>query len=127
MNVPFVVPTFNFGIDFKPVGFGLPTDEKEWQAELEQVTGKIKELIKTDLDVLIAVYTLLDRVQHFHWGEDCMLDWYIKLDQKLGEVLFNSGFLADSDNKLIVVSGHGFAPSERRRYRLCRRRPGREY
>ncbi len=108
MNVPFVVPTFNFGTDFRPVGFGLPTDEKEWQAELEQVTARVKELIKSDLDVLIAVYTLLDRVQHFHWGEDCVLDWYIKLDKKLGEILFDSGFLADSANILIVVSDHGF-------------------
>jgi predicted AlkP superfamily phosphohydrolase/phosphomutase len=108
LNVPFVVPTFSFGTDFRPVGFGLPTDEKEWQDELDQVTGKVKELLSTDADVLIAVYTLLDRVQHFHWGEDCVLDWYGKLDAKLGEVLFNSGFLSDKNNKLILVSDHGF-------------------
>ena len=31
LNVPFVVPPYCFGVNFRPVGFGLPTDEKEWQ------------------------------------------------------------------------------------------------
>ncbi|MCK4963957.1 MAG: hypothetical protein KAS54_02670, partial [Dehalococcoidia bacterium] len=38
LNVPFVVPPYSFGVDFRPVGFGLPTNEKEWQEELERVT-----------------------------------------------------------------------------------------
>ena len=29
LNVPFVVPPYSFGVNFKPVGFGLPTNEKE--------------------------------------------------------------------------------------------------
>jgi len=108
LNVPFVVPTYSFGVDFKPVGFGLPTDEKEWNEELERVTLKLEELLAHKPDVLIAVYTLLDRVQHFHWGEDCVLDWYRKIDEKLGQLLFACGFLNDPANKLIVVSDHGF-------------------
>ena len=108
LNVPFVVPTYNFGTDFRPVGFGLPTNAKEWQAELELVTLKTVELLKTGLDVLISVYTLLDRVQHFHWGEDCVLDWYIKVDKKIGEIIFASGFLNDKANSLILISDHGF-------------------
>jgi len=108
LNVPFVVPPYSFGVDFKPVGFGLPTNEKEWQEELERVTEKTKELLAEKLDLLIAVYTLLDRVQHFHWGEDCVLEWYKKLDQKLGELLLDTGFLEDKRNKLIIISDHGF-------------------
>ena len=27
LNVPFVVPPYSFGVAFKPVGFGLPTNE----------------------------------------------------------------------------------------------------
>ena len=107
LNVPFVVPPYSFNVDFKPVGFGLPTNEKEWQEELERVTEKTKELLTENLDLLISVYTLLDRIQHFHWGEDYVLEWYQKLDAQIGELLFDTGFL-NKDNKLIVISDHGF-------------------
>jgi predicted AlkP superfamily phosphohydrolase/phosphomutase len=108
LNVPFVVPPYSFGVEFKPVGFGLPTSEKEWQEELERVTEKTKGLLGENLDLLISVYTLLDRIQHFHWGEDCVLEWYKKLDDKIGALLFDSDFLGDDNNKLIVISDHGF-------------------
>ena len=108
LNVPFVVPPYSFGVDFKPVGFGLPTIEKEWQEELERITDKTQELLAESPDVLISVYTVIDRVQHFHWGEDCVLQWYQKLDSKIGELIFGNGFLSSSDNKLIVISDHGF-------------------
>ena len=108
LNVPFIVPPYSFGVDFKPIGFGLPTNEKEWQEELEKVTDKTKRLLEEGPDLLISVYTLLDRVQHFHWGEDCVLEWYGKLDDKMGELFFDTGFLEEKDNKLIVISDHGF-------------------
>lgn len=108
LNVPFVVPPYSFNVDFKPVGFGLPTNEKEWQEELERVTKKAKELLVQRPDLLIVVYTLLDRIQHFHWGEDCVVEWYKKLDGRIGELLFDSGFLDDEESKLIVISDHGF-------------------
>ena len=108
LNVPFIVPPYSFGVDFRPIGFGLPTDDKEWQEELEKVTEKTKELLEERPDVLISVYTLLDRIQHFHWGEDCVLEWYRKLDDKMGELLFDTGFLGKEDDKLIVISDHGF-------------------
>ena len=47
-------------------------------------------------------------MQYFHWGEDVVLDWYRRLDAKIGELLFDSGFLEDKGNRLIVVSDHGF-------------------
>jgi predicted AlkP superfamily phosphohydrolase/phosphomutase len=108
LNVPFVVPPYSFGVEFKPVGFGLPTNEKEWQEELERVTEKTSELMKEEPDVLISTYTLLDRIQHFHWGEDCILEWYKKMDSKVGELIFDADFLEDKHNKLVVISDHGF-------------------
>jgi len=108
LNVPFIVPPYSFGVDFKPVGFGLPTNEKEWQEELEVVTEKTKELLLQEPDLLVSVYSLLDRIQHFHWGEDCVLEWYQKMDAKVGELLFGTGFLSGKDNGLIVISDHGF-------------------
>ena len=108
LNVPFVVPPYSFGVDFRPVGFGLPTNEKEWQEELERVTEKTKELLAQRPDVLISCYTLLDRIQHFHWGEDCVLEWYKKVDDRIGELIIDTAFLDDKNNKLIVISDHGF-------------------
>ncbi len=108
LNVPFIVPPYSFGVDFKPVGFGLPTNEREWQEELDRITLKTRELMKEGPELIISVYTLLDRVQHFHWGEDCVLEWYKKLDDKMGELLFDTGFLEEKRNKLIVISDHGF-------------------
>jgi len=108
LNVPFVVPPYSFQVDFKPVGFGLPTNQEEWEEELERVTEKTKQLLAEAPDLLISVYTLLDRIQHFHWGEDCVLDWYGKLDRKIGELVFDTGFLDEKQNKLIVISDHGF-------------------
>jgi len=108
INAPFVMPPYCFGVNFRPVGFGLPTNEKEWQQELEQVTAKSKELLLEEPDLLISTYTLLDRIQHFLWGEDSVLDWYRKLDDKIGELLFDTGFLGSKNNKLILISDHGF-------------------
>jgi len=107
LNVPFIVPPYSFNVDFRPVGFGLPTNEKEWQEELERVTEETKKLLSEEPDLLISVYTLLDRVQHFHWGEACVLEWYRKLDEKIGELLFDTGFL-ERGGKLIIISDHGF-------------------
>lgn len=108
LNVPFVVPTYSFNVSFRPVGLGLPSNEKEWQEELERVTEKTKEALHEKPDLLIAVYTLLDRIQHFHWGEDCVLEWYQRVDSRIGELIFESNFLDNSKNKLIVISDHGF-------------------
>lgn len=108
LNVPFVVPTYSFNIDFKPVGFGLPSTEKEWESELQRVTEKTVEALSGGPDLLISVFTLLDRVQHFHWGEDYVVEWYRRVDDKVGKILWDTGFLRNSNNKLILISDHGF-------------------
>src|SRR5512137_1316425 len=56
LNVPFVVPPFSFGVEFRPVGFGLPTNDKEWQEELDRVTQKTKQLMAGSPDVIIVCY-----------------------------------------------------------------------
>lgn len=72
------------------------------------LTEKTKELLAESPDLLISVYSLLDRIQHFHWGEDCVLEWYRKLDGELRELLIDTGFLEKTSNKLIIISDHGF-------------------
>ncbi|MFQ6095272.1 MAG: alkaline phosphatase family protein [Candidatus Bathyarchaeia archaeon] len=108
LNVPFIVPPYSFRVDYRPVGFGLPTSEREWEEELERVTEHTRKLLVQRPDLLISVYTLLDRIQHFHWGEDRVVDWYVRLDEKISELLFDTGFLEDEKNRLIVISDHGF-------------------
>lgn len=108
INVPFIVPPYNFNVDFEPIGFGLPTTPEEWEEELEKVTKKTLEILGEEPDVVIAVFTSLDRIQHFHWGEPLVLEWYKKMDKKLGEILFETGFLDKKNNKLILLSDHGF-------------------
>lgn len=108
INVPFIIPPFSFGVNFKPVGFGLPSNEKEWFEELERVTVYTKKILAQRPDLLVTVYTLLDRIQHFHWGEDIVLEWYRRLDEKLGELIFDTGFLKENNNRLIIISDHGF-------------------
>jgi predicted AlkP superfamily phosphohydrolase/phosphomutase len=107
INVPFVAPSYSFNVDFRPVGFGMPINEREWQEELEKVTETTKKLLAEQPDLLIAVYTLLDRIQHFHWGEALVLEWYRKLDRKLDEIIFGTGFLDKGQNMLIIISDHG--------------------
>lgn len=108
LNVPFIVPPYSFNVSYKPVAFGLPTTEKEWHEELEGITRKTRELMDMKPDLLVSVYTLLDRVQHFHWGEQCVLEWYRRLDEKVGQLVFGTGFLDSPDNRLIIISDHGF-------------------
>ena len=65
-------------------------------------------MLTQKLDVIISCYTLLDRIQHFHCREDCVPEWYRKLDSRLGGLLFDTGLLGDKDNELIIISDHGF-------------------
>lgn len=108
LNVPFVVPPYSFNVDFTPVGFGLPSTEEEWEVELQRVTEKTVKVLSEAPDLLISVFTLLDRVQHFHWGEDYVVEWYKRVDEKIGEILWSTGFLRSPKSKLILISDHGF-------------------
>jgi phosphoadenosine phosphosulfate reductase len=103
LNVPFVYPPYNFNCDYKPIGYGLSSDPKELEQDMKLLTQKAKEILRENPDVFIVVYTMLDKISHFHWGEPFLLEWYGKVDRAVGELLK----FAEKD-KIIVISDHGF-------------------
>lgn len=104
LNIPFVYPPYNHNCDYKAVGYGLSSDPEELEQDMELLTEKAKEILKERPDIFITVYTMLDKMSHFHWGEPVLLEWYKKIDQKVGELL---QFVNEKD-KFIVISDHGF-------------------
>lgn len=102
LNVPFVVPPYNFNVEFEPIAHGVPVETHELLEEIESVTGKALDVLKNDKpEVFILVYTALDKLSHLHWGEPILLDYYKKVDRAVGKLL-------PYDNEVIVVSDHGF-------------------
>ncbi len=102
LQIPFVMPPFNFNCDYRPVGYGASYDLNELAEDTDGVFFKSLEIIeKKKPAVLMVVFTALDRMQHFHWGEPLVLSWYQKID-KMIEVLNQKA------EKLIIISDHGF-------------------
>lgn len=102
LNVPFIVPPYNFNLDFKPPGMGIPTTPQEWDAEIKGVTEKSIEILeREDLDLFITCYVTLDKVQHFHWGEEVVVEYYEKIDRAVGCLLPHG-------ERIIIISDHGF-------------------
>ena len=101
INIPFVLPPYNFNTQFDAISYGLPETEEEWEKELWSVTEKAKDLLQTKPDLLCVVYTLLDRVQHYYWGSSEVVRWYKKIDDSIKELI-------QFDNKIILLSDHGF-------------------
>jgi predicted AlkP superfamily phosphohydrolase/phosphomutase len=102
LNVPFIVPPYNYNIDFKPVAGGVPVETGELLEEIESITAKSLEVLKSDKpEVMIAVYTALDKLSHLHWGEEILLDYYKKVDRAIGKLL-------PYDQEVIIISDHGF-------------------
>ncbi len=102
LNIPFVLPPYNFHVPFRAVNYGLPETAEEWYQELDTVTNAAISLLQQKPDLLCVVYTSLDRVQHYHWGEPDVLAWYQRVDAKIGELLEHY------NDKVIVLSDHGF-------------------
>jgi phosphoadenosine phosphosulfate reductase len=120
LNVPFVYPPYNYNCEYEAIGYGLSSDPKELEQDMELLTRKAKEVLGERPEVFIVVYTMLDKISHFHWGTPTLLEWYKKVDAKLGELL---QFVREED-KLIVISDHGFADwDEVERHTLPRRTP----
>jgi predicted AlkP superfamily phosphohydrolase/phosphomutase len=102
LNVPFVVPPYNFNLEFDPVACGVPVEPHELLQEIEEVTAKALEVLDKDKpEVFILVYTALDKLSHLHWGEPVLLEYYRKIDEALGKLL-------PFDEEVILVSDHGF-------------------
>jgi len=104
LGVPFIYPPYNFNCSYVPVAYGLSWDSKEMEQDMNGITEKAKEILKGRPDVFILVYTMLDKIQHFHWGEPAVLDWYKKVDSVIGGLMS----LLDEDDRWIVISDHGF-------------------
>ncbi len=102
LNVPFLVPPYNFNVNFIPPGKGVPISEEELKQEINSVTEKALEILtKNKPEVSIICYTALDKLSHHHWGEPIMLDYYKKIDKSLSK-------LVELDDELIIISDHGF-------------------
>jgi len=102
LQIPFVMPPYNFNCHYQPVGYGASSDLNELEEDTNGVFFKSLEILKKETPtVFIVVFNALDRVQHFHWGEPLILSWYQKIDKILG-------VLDRQAEKLIVISDHGF-------------------
>jgi len=101
LQVPIVIPPFNFNCEYKPIGYGVSYDLKELAEDTERLTLKSLEILKRGSDIFIVVFSALDRIQHFHWGEPLVVDWYKKIDEIVGKII-------PFGEKLIIVSDHGF-------------------
>ncbi|MFQ6136362.1 MAG: alkaline phosphatase family protein [Candidatus Hydrothermarchaeales archaeon] len=104
LGVPFVYPPYNFNCHYEPIGYGLSWDLGELGEDMEGLSRVAKDNLSERPDVFIVIYTMLDKIQHFHWGEAMVIDWYKKIDGKVGELL---EFTNERD-KIIVLSDHGF-------------------
>lgn len=101
LNVPFIVPPYNFNVDFIPPGEGVPITEEETLEEINSVTEKCLDVLKNKPDLLIVCYTALDKLSHHHWGEDIIVDYYKKIDNAISKLI-------PFDNEFIIISDHGF-------------------
>jgi predicted AlkP superfamily phosphohydrolase/phosphomutase len=102
LNVPFIVPPYNYNLEFRPVGKGVPVENHELLEEIEKVTEKALDILKNEKpDFFALVYTALDKLSHLHWGEPILLDYYKKVDEAIGKLL-------PYDDEIIIISDHGF-------------------
>jgi predicted AlkP superfamily phosphohydrolase/phosphomutase len=102
LNVPFIVPPYNFNVDFTPVAGGVPVEVDELLEEIEKVTEKALEVLRNDKpEVFIVAYTALDKLSHLHWGEPVLVDFYERVDEAIGKLL-------PYDDEVLVISDHGF-------------------
>jgi predicted AlkP superfamily phosphohydrolase/phosphomutase len=107
LQVPAVAPPLNWNADYEPEGFGLSSDPEELEQDMDQLLEKSKDVLEDEPDLFAVVFMQLDRISHFYWGEDIVLEFYRKMDDALGELLEYYDF--ESDEPLIVLSDHGFA------------------
>ncbi len=102
LNVPFVVPPYNFNLEFTPVAGGVPVEQDELLEEIERVTEKALEVLRGDKpEVFILAYTALDKLSHLHWGEPVLVDFYECVDEAIGKLI-------PYDDEVLVISDHGF-------------------
>ncbi len=102
LNVPFVVPPYNFKVSFTPPGNGVPVEIHELIEEIKAVTDKALEILVNDKpDLFIVVYTALDKLSHFYWGDPLLVKFYEMIDNAISKLI-------PYDNEIIIISDHGF-------------------
>jgi predicted AlkP superfamily phosphohydrolase/phosphomutase len=101
LQIPFVYPPYNFNCDFNPIKNSFFTEISDLEEDFSNLTKKSIQVLKEKPDVFIVVYTMLDRLSHFYWGEPIILEWYEKIDHDIGKLL-------KYDDKVIIISDHGF-------------------
>ena len=107
LNVPFVVPPYNFNVNFTTPGEGVPITEDELLEEINLVTQKGIEILENNKPELsIICFTALDKLSHHHWGEKIIVDFYKKIDASISRLL-------RFDNEFIIISDHGFCDYEK--------------
>ena len=106
LNIPFVCPPYNFNCEFFPDEFGFSTTPKVIEKNFNMQEKKAIEILKTNPEIFITVFTALDHISHFYWGSEKIVEWYKKVDKLVGKLLK----LAD---KFIIISDHGFCSWEK--------------
>ena len=115
LQIPFVYPPYNFNCDFKPIKNSFFTEIFDLDKDLDGVTKKSIQILKEKPDVFIIIYTMLDRLSHFHWGEPIISEWYEKIDHSIGKLL-------KYDDKLLIISDHGFCDWDESKVHTLRRK-----
>lgn len=101
LQIPFIMPPYNFNCYYQPVEYGASSEPADLEKDTHRITLKSLEILKENPDVFIVVYSALDKIQHFHWGEPLVLAWYKKMDRILAQ-------LTPFGQKIIILSDHGF-------------------
>lgn len=101
LQIPFIIPPYNFNCSYKPVEYGTSYDIDELEQDADNLTIKAVDIAQENPDIFIVVFNQLDRLQHFHWGEPFVLEFYKKIDTVLKQLI-------PYGEKLIIVSDHGF-------------------
>ncbi|MBU0597849.1 alkaline phosphatase family protein [Patescibacteria group bacterium] len=102
LNIPFIVPPYNYNIYFNPPGYGVPLTQEELNTEITEITNKIVSVTgDSKPELFIAVYTALDKMSHLHWGGESLIDYYIKIDKAVNKIF-------ELDEKVLILSDHGF-------------------
>jgi predicted AlkP superfamily phosphohydrolase/phosphomutase len=113
LNLPILIPPFNYKCTFDAIGYGLANNEDEWERELKLVTLKAKEILNEKPDLSIIVYAFIDRMQHYLWGTPKLVKWYKKIDEVVGELI-------KYDDQIIIISDHGFCAFGDSKYRTVK-------
>jgi predicted AlkP superfamily phosphohydrolase/phosphomutase len=106
LNIPFIYPPYNYNCDFEPDNFGLSLQIEELEKDADRLLEKSEEILGENPDFFAVVFDQLDKIQHYHWGENIVLEWYKKMDRFLLE-------LVTPEDEVIIISDHGFSHEER--------------